>query len=127
MDTSVSGDVPTGLAAPQEDPRNRETPEPLSELGSGGNAIMCGSVKPAISLHKNGGEEEAEVIAASSPLLEVEEVGPPPPADEEGEYYSCSYTSMMASGRRGRSFPTGEEFHRGELEKEGDGRDVEAA
>jgi hypothetical protein len=94
---------------------------PLSEIGLDDNPIMCGSVNSAISLHKNGEEEEAEGIAASPPL-EVEEVGPPPPADdsEEGEYYSCSYTSMMASGRRGRSFLrlSGEGSHRGVLDKE---------
>jgi hypothetical protein len=34
--------------------------------------------------------------------LHKEESRPPPSAGGEGVYYSCSYTSMMASGRRGR-------------------------
>jgi hypothetical protein len=43
--------------------------------------------------HSNEDDDEEE---------EEEEGGPPAPAVEEGEYYSCSYTSMMASGRHGR-------------------------
>jgi hypothetical protein len=57
----------------------------------------------ANSPRKSGGEEEDAVNAASLPPLELEkEVGTPlSTEDKESEYYSCSYTSMMASGRRG--------------------------